>query len=148
MNHWWKFYSDQTRIKSLLKRLKDIGHGLWKTISKHLKAIWIHNARIYYLKNDKCNRERISLGVIYISDIHTNSKSNNLLIMLQYLHPSLFIHEANCEFLVKALRYVAMAKAIPILNSSGKRWTSKLTSCYATICTSLLLSSSIKNSYL
>lgn len=69
--------------------------------------------------------------------------------MLQYLHPSLFIHEANCEFLVKVLRYVAMAKAIPILNSSGnKRWTSKLTSCYPTICTSLLLSSSIKNSYL
>ena len=58
---------------------------------------------------------------IYISDTHTNWKSNNLLTMLQYLHPSLFIHEVNCEFLVKVLRYVAMARAIPILNLSGKR---------------------------
>ena len=46
--------------------------------------------------------------------------------MFQYLHPSLFIREAKCEFLVKVLLYAAMARAIPILNSSGKE-TFKLT---------------------
>ena len=46
--------------------------------------------------------------------------------MFQYLHPSQFIdREAKCEFLVKVLLYAAMARAIPILNSSGKD-TSKL----------------------
>ena len=45
--------------------------------------------------------------------------------MFQYLHPSQFIREAKCEFLVKVLLYAAMARATPILNSSGKD-TSKL----------------------
>ena len=38
VNHWWKFYSDQTRIKSLLKRLKNIGIASEKLYRNALKA--------------------------------------------------------------------------------------------------------------
>ena len=37
-NHWWKLYSDQTRIKSLLKRLKNIGMAFEKLYRNNLKA--------------------------------------------------------------------------------------------------------------
>ena len=42
-NHWWKLYSDQTRIKSLLKRLKNIGMAFEKLYRNNLKA-WISRA--------------------------------------------------------------------------------------------------------
>ena len=42
-NHWWKLYSDQTRIKSPLKRLKNIGMASEKLYRNNLKA-WISRA--------------------------------------------------------------------------------------------------------
>ena len=40
VNHRWKFYSDPTRMKSLLKRLKNIGMASEKLlISKHLQSV-------------------------------------------------------------------------------------------------------------
>ena len=39
VNHWWKFCSDRTRIKSILRRLKDIGMVSWKLYPNTLKSV-------------------------------------------------------------------------------------------------------------
>ena len=39
VNHWWKFCSDRTRIKSILRRLKDIGVVCWKLYPNTLKSV-------------------------------------------------------------------------------------------------------------
>ena len=75
VNHWWKFCSDQARVKSLLKRFKIYRYGLWKSISKHLKLCitdncWDPDIRKtpYYLYHEALVfRVLSSIPLVYVS---------------------------------------------------------------------------------
>ena len=70
-NYWWKFYSDRTRRKPLLR------YGLWKTVSKHLnETIYLHTAfswDIIYLNlfADILNKTMFSILLMSICNLVT-----------------------------------------------------------------------------
>ena len=83
-NHWWNFYSDRTRIKSLLKRLKNIGMASKKLYRNTLKC---HFSRLW--------KDYFCILFSFIVSFHVWSKNSPLGFIGDYFFYLLFL---NSEF--------------------------------------------------
>ena len=74
-SYWWKFYSDRTRTKPLLRRLKNIGMAyekLYRNTNYFDFHKWCqrHDSKDTYLKKD-CSQSRL-VAIILFNSNHTS----------------------------------------------------------------------------